>query len=201
MLRYGAGTRYPSRRLLSLRQTLRVIPQRRSWSDDPTFRPPPISSRIRPIIPFLIYWTFVTSLALNLLKIRKRAEEDNDRYQARISVLQGVIRGLEEGRVDEEEMRRDLEMVGLRDRRGKEVVGDLGIVRPLSWREALFGLSKGKDTSVHEGDAETSLQEWLEAVGSSPSTTSHPSPPLFEGRAGPDNSGGTRRAPSSRVYL
>ena len=110
-------------------------------------------------MPFLIYWTVVTSLAVNLLRTRKRSEEELGRSKAQISVLEGLVRRLQAAEVDDDEVQRELEMVGLRRR---EVTAELGEEMKeggyVGWKEALLG-RKGKDRAV---DEEEVVREWVE---------------------------------------
>ena len=117
-------------------------------------------------MPFLIYWTVVTSLAVNLLRMRKRSEEELGRSKAQISVLEGLVRRLQAAEVDDDEVQRELEMVGLRRR---EVTAELGEEMKeggyVGWKEALLG-RKGKDRAVDEEEA---VREWVEGEPRLPS--------------------------------
>lgn len=79
---------------------------------------PPISERLKPLIPFLFWWTVITSLAVHLLRKRKANEEELARLQAQQSVLEDMIASFARGQpLADDEIRRELEMVGLRRRK------------------------------------------------------------------------------------
>jgi hypothetical protein len=100
------------------------------------FKPPPISTRLRPLIPFFIYWCAITSLAVHLLRTRTSSKEEIDKSKAQISVLSGLIHRYKKREiVGEDEMRRELEMVGLRER--VLTAGEEG--RDVGWFKAIFG--------------------------------------------------------------
>lgn len=79
---------------------------------------PPISERLRPLIPFLFWWTVITSLAVHLLRKRKANEEEIARLTAQQTVLEDMIASFARGEpLADDEIRRELEMVGLRRRK------------------------------------------------------------------------------------
>jgi hypothetical protein len=83
----------------------------------PEFKPFPISTRLKPLIPFFIYWCAITSLAVHLLRNRTSSREELDKTKAQISVLSGLITRLKKREnVSNDEIQRELEMVGLRER-------------------------------------------------------------------------------------
>ena len=129
------------------------IPRRRIHNHPyPEFKPPPISARLKPLIPFFIYWCAITSLAVHLLRNRTSSREELDKTRAQISVLNGLItRFRNKERVAGDEVQRELEMVGLRERVLTQPVegegGDVG------WFKAIFG-RKGVQDDGGEGEQE-----------------------------------------------
>ncbi len=120
---------------------------------------PPISQRLKPLVPFLIYWTALTSLAFHLLRVRKEADEQMERKNAQISVLEGLIRRLrQQGTVDEIEMNRELEMVGLRKRKEGDVDEDMREAGNVGWREVLLGRKRVKRSE--EEQEKVAADEW-----------------------------------------
>ena len=76
---------------------------------------------------------------------------------AQISVLQGLVDRVRLGEdVSDSELRRELEMVGLRERMQVhgEVVGEL---KDLSWREVILGRRRDDKAS----DDEEAVREWV----------------------------------------
>ena len=124
---------------------------------------PPIRERLKPLIPFFIKWSIITSLAVHLLQIRIRSKEEMARCDAQISVLKGLIdkigRGLD---LSDSGMRRELEMVGLRDRTilTKDEMSGLRESADVGWREALFGRRKRKD----EVEEKREIDEWVNSM-------------------------------------
>lgn len=130
--------------------------------DEFTFKPPPISARLRPLVPFFIYWCIITSLAVHLLRTRIQSKEELDKAQAQISVLEGLIERYRQGeRVGPEEIRRELEMVGLRERLLTQPEegegGDVG------WMKAIFG-RRGVQDEDDEAQAQAQAQADEQAV-------------------------------------
>lgn len=152
--------------------------------DNPFFIPkpdpsqfPPISERLKPLIPFLIYWTILTSLAYNLLRMRTIKKEEGDRRDAQISVLEGLIdryraaAGINTGTdldqqnvpwPDEAEVERELEMVGLRERKHQadenSELAEFQEARSVGWKEVMFGRKRAKLTKEEEEKA--AEKEW-----------------------------------------
>jgi hypothetical protein len=59
----------------------------------------------------------ITSLAVHLLRARIHSKEELDKAKAQISVLEGLMDRYKSGeRISQDELRRELEMVGLRER-------------------------------------------------------------------------------------
>lgn len=194
---------------------------RRTLHDLP-FRPPPIRERLKPLIPFFIWWTIITSLTVHQLRIRTQTREDMERFQAKVGVLERLMERTRNGEVIRPaEMRREMELVGLRERvvRGDE--DGRGEVRDVGWREAIFG-RKRKEEDVSEEDVSAwaadgalfllpplrtsndalylSNGAWLiSTVIREASSESKPTIPTSPET--PIRSGTTRRAPSANVYL
>lgn len=105
----------------SLRRRLHATPPRSDFGKHAPPLPqdlPPISERLKPLIPFLIWWTIITSLAVHLLRKRKQNEEELNRLKAQQSVLQDMIARFQAGEMmSDDDIRRELEMVGLRKRK------------------------------------------------------------------------------------
>jgi hypothetical protein len=122
----------------------------------PEFKPPPISTRLKPLIPFFIYWCAITSLAVHLLRNRTSSREELDKCKAQISVLSGLITRLKKREnVSNDEIQRELEMVGLRERvlTTEEIeAGDVG------WFKAIFG-RRGVQEDVEEVE-EDAVAAW-----------------------------------------
>lgn len=138
---------------------------------------PPISQRLKPLIPFMIYWTALTSLAYNLLRLRTLKEEDSARRNAQISVLEGLVNryraasGIKTGTEldyqevawpDEAEVERELQMVGLRERKhapdGSTGSSEFQEGRDVGWREVLFGRKRTKLSEEEQEKA--AAKEW-----------------------------------------
>jgi len=125
---------------------------------------PPISERLKPLIPFLIWWTIITSLVVHLLRTRKAGEAELDRAYAQESVLRGLQARFEAGEVvSDAEIRRELEMVGLRERTiaTAHLQEELGELRAVGWWEVLLGRKRGNKVEEEvegRGDAEVGAE-------------------------------------------
>lgn len=124
---------------------------------------PPISQRLRPLVPFLIVWTIITSLAVHLLRVRTEGEQSTARAHAQESVLEGLVQRFQAGEVvDDTEIRRELEMVGLRERTSLTlgVDADLAEMREVSWWEVLRGRKRdGEDEEGGDGKKEEDMSD------------------------------------------
>lgn len=94
--------------------------------------------------------------------MRVGAKEELDKSQAQISVLEGLIERFKKGeRVGGDEIQRELEMVGLRERLlTKPEEGEGGDV---GWVKALFGRRGVKDDQSAEDKErieEEAVEEW-----------------------------------------
>jgi hypothetical protein len=86
-----------------------------------------------------------------------------ERKNAQISVLEGLIRrlGAEPATITEEEVQRELEMVGLRERPGVKEGGleqDLREAGNVGWREVLLGRKRVKRSEEEQEKA--AEDEW-----------------------------------------
>lgn len=122
------------------------------------FKPPPIRQRLRPLLPFFIYWCIITSLTVHSLRIRIKSKEDLDKVNAKVTVLEGLIGRIRNGeRVGDDEVQRELEMVGLRERRlTTEEEGEVSEGGDVGWMEAIFGRKKRRK----EDEDERAVEEW-----------------------------------------
>lgn len=138
---------------------------------------PPIGERLKPLIPFLFWWTVITSLAVHLLRKRKANEEELARLKAQQSVLEDMIASFARGEpLSDQEIRRELEMVGLRRRKLTLDPDALERVRqqvgsgPALAEYAREKLAEQSEEGGKEGDAEKpDLSElrkvsWLEVL-------------------------------------
>jgi hypothetical protein len=138
---------------------------------------PPISQRLKPLLPFIFYWTVLTSLAYHLLRMRTLKKEEGARRDAQISVLEGLVNryraaaGIKTGTElddqdvawpDEAEVERELEMVGLRERThlpdADSETSDFQEARSVGWKEVMFGRKRAKLTEEEETKA--AEKEW-----------------------------------------
>ena len=82
-----------------------------------------------------------------------------ERKNAQISVLEGLIRRLkDQGKVDEVEINRELEMVGLRERKEGYTNLDIGEGGNVGWREVLLGRKRVKKSE--EEQEKVAEDEW-----------------------------------------
>ncbi|OWZ58956.1 hypothetical protein C351_00247 [Cryptococcus neoformans c8] len=166
---------------------------------------PPLRQRIRPLVPFFIYWTIITSLVVHLMRTRQDTEASLARQQAKVTVLSDLIARLQRGEtVDEEEMQRELEMVGLRERTSATLALDkeMRIVGDVGWRDVLFG--KKERTAEDDAKEERIIEEWTSVINEP--ANAPPPPPSANSRPRqveqPQNRAGVaKRAPGSNVYL
>jgi hypothetical protein len=128
---------------------------------------PPISQRLRPLLPFLVIWTVITSLAMHLLRVRKAGETARDRAAAQESVLRGLMARFDAGEdISDLEIRRELEMVGLRERTAATADVEVAEMRDVSWWEVVRGRREQRERreeramEVEEGGDEAAVREW-----------------------------------------
>jgi hypothetical protein len=129
---------------------------------------PPISERLKPLIPFILYWTALTSLAYHLMQVRTVTKEDLARKDAQLSVLESLVgkyrMAHEQGtRMDETEVERELQMVGLRERTSlTEGEEEFMENRKITWKEIFFGgSSRAKLTEDEQEDV--ARKEWQQS--------------------------------------
>lgn len=132
---------------------------------------PPISQRLKPLIPFFIYCTALTSVATHLLRKRKLKEEEEHRVAARVSILVGLVSRLRAGdALTDAEIDRELEMVGLKERPALQSmaagaegadVESLQEAGNVSWKEMLLGRKRSKLGEKEQ--EEKAEQEWAES--------------------------------------
>lgn len=129
---------------------------------------PPLSQRLKPLIPFLIWWTIITSLIVHILRTRKSSEAELDRAYAQESVLRGIRDRLEAGEdLSDAEIRRELEMVGLRERTlaTAHLAAELGELRNVGWWEVMLGRKRGEAVEeAIEGEVKSEEKSEEEAV-------------------------------------
>lgn len=95
------------------------------------------------------------------MRTRQDTEASLARQQAKVTVLSDLIARLQRGEtVDEEEMQRELEMVGLRERTSATLALDkeMRIVGDVGWRDVLFG--KRERTAEDDAKGERIIEEW-----------------------------------------
>ncbi|WVQ82299.1 hypothetical protein IAT38_004427 [Cryptococcus sp. DSM 104549] len=185
------------------------------------YKPPPLSARLKPLIPFFIYWTILTSLIVHLLRTRLEREEMLAHQGAKEGVLRGLVERVEKGeRVGDAEVQREMELVGLRKKGlgwegvGKEELGPRGR-EYVGWKEVFLG----KKTKVEEKEGEpeeekTIEQEWAEVVEAAETESAKPTPGFFASLFTPPKMGRVpeevlvrertleaKRAPGSSAYL
>lgn len=191
---------------------------------------PPIRERLKPLIPFFIKWSIITSLAVHLLRIRHRSVEELGRCEAKESVLESMIARVRQGEeLEDREIRRDMEMVGLRERTAltQSEADEMRDTADVTWIETLFGRKRRRRDPAAEEKA--AVDEWVESECQSltwqtklaaaiqrdanawlPSavvretTASTPSTSLISRGSSPisaEQRAYSRRAPSSNVYL
>ncbi|ORY34094.1 hypothetical protein BCR39DRAFT_518436 [Naematelia encephala] len=187
-------------------QSSRLFPDLSMRPDPRDLVVPPLKERLKPLIPFLFWWTVITSLTTNLLQLRQRSERESALSSAQITVLEGLIEKVKDGQVLEDvEIRKELEMVGLRERTeltkglesGLEEGGDVGLLTAMLGRNSRF--SAGDRKKKEQEDDERAVAEWAEIVnneskGSIPAAASVPT-------TKPERIGTSRRPTSVSVYL
>jgi hypothetical protein len=143
---------------------------------------PPISARLKPLIPFFLYWTALTSLAFHLMQVRTHTKEELSRKEAQLTVLENLVERYKNaagasgdeprGLVDEEEVDRELRMVGLRERlkptgtgteEGMERLEEEFVEgRTIGWKEVFFGR---RSTKLSEEEQESAAKaEWQQGT-------------------------------------
>ncbi|CAK9781191.1 hypothetical protein CC85DRAFT_305475 [Cutaneotrichosporon oleaginosum] len=167
---------------------------------------PPISERLKPLIPFLVIWTIITSLAMHLLRVRKQGEAERERGAAQESVLRGLMARFGAGEVVPDlEIRRELEMVGLRERTAASAGAQIEEMRDVSWWEVLRGRREQRakrderEQEVEEGGDEAAAAEWSKIVAEA--TAAPADAPVVSEKAKERTEGTVRRAKGADAYL
>lgn len=123
--------------------------------------PPPLSQRLKGILPFLFWWSVITSLAAHRLRMRHEHGQEMGVVQAKISVLESLVERVKGGsELTNEQVRKEMEMVGLRERTSltEDAEGRLLKAADVNWREALLG-RKNRHLTPEEGEREA-VEEW-----------------------------------------
>lgn len=150
-------------RLLGGAAQRRTLIDRKLFELPPMPNVPPIRQRLKPLIPFFITWTVVTSLAVHLLRERKSGDALLGRAHAKETVLEALVARFTEGEVVPDiEIRRELEMVGLRE---KLVDVEVVEARKIGWGEMMLGRKR----EITEAEAE---EEWRDSEWGGCSLTS-----------------------------
>ena len=123
-------------------------PERRHSS---TYHPNPENlsfwQRLRPAVPTVLAWTIITSLAAQILNARHKILDAEKRVGYQVNVLNDLWRRVTGGEeLSDLEVRRELELAGLRERRvlppkTVEREGEMD-GRRVGWKEALLGRNK-----------------------------------------------------------
>ncbi|ORX36773.1 hypothetical protein BD324DRAFT_651258 [Kockovaella imperatae] len=156
----------PSPFLLLRLHRASLASQRRANS---TFNPNPEGlsywARFRPALPTVIAWTIITSLAAQMLTIKTTSLEFKVKATQQIHSLERMIERVRLGEeLSDSEIRQELELVGLRERRKVEIGtdGKAEEYRKVSWREALMG-RKGKRKQTNE-EVEQEFRDFMSSV-------------------------------------
>jgi hypothetical protein len=108
----------------------------------------------------MFWWSVITTLATHRLQLRQRSAEELGVASAQISVLESLIRRVGDGSVlSDDDVRRELEMVGLRERTTLTETEEerLERTRDVTWREALLGR---KSSQTPEQEENRAVEEW-----------------------------------------
>lgn len=140
------------------RTFLQRIPHAR-YSSSGSPPPPPRGSffSASAIYPFILL-SAITSLALNLSHQRTARSQETSHLSAQITVLESLVNQLrnDPNRLSDEEVEKELELVGLGRGKGKRVVGgegDKSGKNETSWGEVLFG-KRGKEFEPDKDDTD-----------------------------------------------
>ena len=120
-------------------------------------------SLLLPHMPDFILWTSLTSLAFNLLILRRASKAERDISSAQISVLEDLLQRFEVNAaqgLSEDDLERELEMVGLRER--KQSTSDAG---EIEWSEVAFGTKRAKEVERIEAEAEAKRRSDASKLG------------------------------------
>lgn len=94
------------------------------------------------------------------MRLRIEIKEDEARIGAKVSVLQALVERTRRGEdVRVEEVRREFEMVGLRQRRGRGEEDGRVDAKDVGWREAIFGRRQRVGEGEGAGESEVEMKE------------------------------------------
>ncbi|GAA5872672.1 hypothetical protein JCM16303_004600 [Sporobolomyces ruberrimus] len=160
------------------RTLLQRIPHARYYSSGSP-PPPPRGSffSASAIYPFILL-SAITSLALNLSHQRTARSQETSHLSAQITVLESLVNQLrnDPNRLSDEEVEKELELVGLGRGKGKRVVGgegDKSGKNETSWGEVLFG-KRGKEFEPDKDD--TDWEKVFQEADEAEKLKSNPSP-------------------------
>ena len=98
------------------------------------------------------------------MRLRIEIQEDEARIGAKISVLQTLLDRTRKGEtLVPEEIRREFEMVGLRQRRGRTEEEARADAKDVGWREAIFGRRRKEVDAEAEAEVEDVKEQDLGA--------------------------------------
>lgn len=160
----------------------------------------------------------ITSLTFHLLRERIGFAEQSERKAAQLSVLERLIDRLGRGEeITEEERERELEMVGLRERKWTKDGQGEGESREVGWREVFLGRKRKEGEDGQE--EQRAEDEWRDgtlsdirlqgiadklvvtAASQTPSEQANADKALASSPIAPQRQGLARRAKSADVYL
>ena len=126
-----------------------------------------IWQRLQPAVPTVLAWTIITSLAAQILNARHKLIDTEKQVAYQLNVLRSLCRRVvEQGEeLSDLEIRRELELAGLRERRvlplkkGLERDGMEG--RKVGWKEALLGRNKRSEEETRRELEECELLKSL----------------------------------------
>lgn len=128
------------------------------------FAVPPLSARLKSIVPFMFWWSAITTLAVHRLRMRIQSQEEMGIANAQISVMESLVERVKRGEViSDDEVRKEMEMVGLRERTAltEGLAGAMERTKDVTWGEALLG----RKVKPVEGEAEVDQNkeiDWAE---------------------------------------
>lgn len=123
--------------------------------------------------PFILL-SVITSLALNLGHQRTARDAEAAHYRAQVSVLESILARVHSRTLsdaEQEDIERELELVGLGRGKNKSVVdAETSVREQTSWTEVFFG-KKGKGYELEKDDT-----DWEKGASSCPPETREPRP-------------------------
>jgi len=107
-------------------------------------------------IPHIVYSLALTSFSMHLLYERRAIEEDRAHYSGKISILETLVQGLEQGQVmDTQEVERLRKLAGLSTPHVPESNGNQS---KIGWKEVLLG--KTLSEQALNGSAMRDQRDW-----------------------------------------